>query len=140
MFEDLMTKSYNKKRKRDCASNVMISGRELILLLTQDKGSDREKEIRERSPLDTPKEESTSTEVSLNLVVGLTNPKMMKMIGRIEGQKVIVMIYPGAMHNFISIATLEKTNLLVTSSKSFGVSLDNGESFHGVWECKGVKV
>lgn len=40
--------------------------------------------------------------VSLNSVVGIDNPKTMKLTGIIEGTKVVVMIDPGATHNFIS--------------------------------------
>lgn len=60
-------------------------------------------------------------EVSLNSVVGLTSPKTMKMAGKIGDQEVIVMIDPGATHNFISLATVQKTGLPVIESKEFGV-------------------
>lgn len=45
----------------------------------------------------------------------------MKMAGKIGDQEVIVMIDPGATHNFISLATVQKTGLPVIESKEFGV-------------------
>lgn len=64
----------------------------------------------------------------------------MKMIERIKGKEVVVMVDPGATHNFISLEGVQKMELEVGNGKSFGVSLGNGESMHGVGECKGVTV
>lgn len=52
--------------------------------------------------------EAAAVEVSLNSVVGLTTPKTMKMMGKIKGHEVIVMLNPGATHNFISLRTVQK--------------------------------
>lgn len=41
--------------------------------------------------------------ISLNLVVGIDNSRTMKLQGKIKGSKVVVMIGPGATHNFISL-------------------------------------
>ena len=40
-------------------------------------------------------------ELSMNFVIGLTSSKTMKLQGEIKGKGVIVMIDPGATHNFI---------------------------------------
>lgn len=42
-------------------------------------------------------------EVSLNSVIGISYPKKMKLIGLIGGKEVVVMIDPGAIHNFVSL-------------------------------------
>ena len=48
---------------------------------------------------------------SICSVVGLTNPKTMKMKGEIGEQEVIVMIESRAMNNFISLTTVDRLNI-----------------------------
>ena len=40
--------------------------------------------------------------MSLHSIVGITNPKTMKLLGKIGLNELIVMIDPGATNNFIS--------------------------------------
>ena len=47
-------------------------------------------------------EEDNDSIISLNSVVGITNPKTMKMLGRIGTEDLIVIIDSGATNNFIS--------------------------------------
>lgn len=60
--------------------------------------------------------------MSLNSVVGIENPKTMKLKGVINGQDVVVMIDLGATHNFISLKTVEKLQIPTVVTKEFGVS------------------
>ena len=59
-------------------------------------------------PIEGPELELESTElcpvveVSLNSVAGLTSPQTMKLKGCIGQQEVVILIDPGATHNFIS--------------------------------------
>lgn len=76
--------------------------------------------------------------ISLNSVVGLTTPQTMKLRGVILGAEVVVLIDPGASHNFISSTTVEKLKIPVTSTKEFGVSLGTGDAVQGKGECKEV--
>lgn len=46
-------------------------------------------------------------EVSLNSVVGSTNPKTMNLLGKIGGCDVMVIIDHAATHNFLSLVTVE---------------------------------
>lgn len=64
--------------------------------------------------------------VTLNLVVGLSNPKAMKLIGLIGGRKVVVMIDPGATPNFISLETTDEQQIPVKESGGYGVYLGTG--------------
>lgn len=73
----------------------------------------------------------TPLEISLNSVVGMSNPKTMKMLGTINGEQVVVMVDLGATHNFLSLATLERLRIPLHSTKGFGVSLGNGEAVQG---------
>lgn len=80
------------------------------------------------------------TEVSLNSVIGLSNPKTMKLKGLIEGNEVVVMIDPGATHNFVSLDKAKELKLSITESGGFGVALGNGEAIRGNGICKEVLV
>nr|ACY01928.1 hypothetical protein [Beta vulgaris] len=79
-----------------------------------------------------------SPEISLNSVMGISSPKTLKMEGTIYGQKVIVMVDPGATHNFISLDTVRRLQIPISSSRPFGVSLGTGAEAHGQGECKAV--
>lgn len=85
-------------------------------------------------------EQTITPEVFLNFVVGLSSPKTLRLKGLVSGEEVIVMIDPGATHNFISLSLIEKLQLPLVQTKEFGVSLGNGESVKGSGECRGVLV
>lgn len=70
-------------------------------------------------------------EVSLNSVVGLSNPKTMKLRGIIAGKEVIVMIDPGTMYNFLSLSTVAELDIPVEEAAAFEVSLGNGDAIRG---------
>lgn len=82
--------------------------------------------------------ENSQPEISLNSVVGITSPKTMKLLGTLKGREVVVMVDPGATHNFISKEAVQKLEIPVLPSKSFGVSLGTGEAVQGEGECKSV--
>ncbi|XP_057252042.1 uncharacterized protein LOC130592021 [Beta vulgaris subsp. vulgaris] len=114
--------------------------KELSVLLTFEEEGDEaelgEKEFGDEGEL----EEPPTAEVSLNSVVGITNPKTMKVVGEIDGNQVVIMVDPGETHNFVSMAIVEKLGLPVREARRFEVSLGNGDSIFGVGECTGVKV
>ncbi|XP_057251720.1 uncharacterized protein LOC104883522 isoform X2 [Beta vulgaris subsp. vulgaris] len=89
-------------------------------------------------PPDNPQPDPTPPEISLNSVMGISSPRTMKMEGAIHGHKVIVMVDPGATHNFISLNTVKRLQIPVTSTQPFGVSLGTGAEIQGRGECKGV--
>ncbi|XP_074356051.1 uncharacterized protein LOC141695725 [Apium graveolens] len=109
--------------------------RELSVMLIEEEEGDIEGEGIDspQSPL-----EELMTEVSLNSVIGLSNPKTRNLKGLLGDHEVIVMIDPGATHNFISFETVTRAGVLVTKSGSFGVSLGNGEPIKGEAVCKEV--
>ncbi|KAL8088956.1 hypothetical protein AgCh_038649 [Apium graveolens] len=63
---------------------------------------------------------------------------MMKLWGLIGERDVVVMINPGATHNFISLAVVTELGVEVTDSEVFGVSLGNGDAAKVFGVCKGV--
>lgn len=79
----------------------------------------------------------TVTEVSLNSVIGLSSPKTMKLFELIGDKEVVVMIDPGATHNFISLGTVKELGVEVMESGSFGVSFGNDEAIRVMAYAKG---
>lgn len=83
----------------------------------------------------------TPVSFSLNLVnsvVGINNPKTMKLLGKIERVKVVVMIDPGATHNFISPEIVARLGLPMKMTEEFGVTLGTGETRVGKGSCQNV--
>lgn len=78
--------------------------------------------------------------VSLNSVVGIDNPKTMRLTGMIMNVPVVVMIDPGATHNFISLSVVEKIGITVSETEEFGMMLGRGKSVTGKGECKEVQL
>lgn len=111
--------------------------KELSVMLIADDDGETDGEETEVPPSPT---EEVITEVSLNSVIGLSNPKTMKVRGLIGDLNVIVMIDPGATHNFISLSTVAAAHLPIVEAGSFGVSLGNGDAIRGEGVCKGVRV
>lgn len=72
-------------------------------------------------------EVSLHSKVSLNSIIGLSNPKTKKLRGLLGNTDVVVMIDHGATHNFVSLAKLVELNIPVTKSGRFDGSLGNKE-------------
>lgn len=104
-------------------------------------GDDCEEDVSEVETVEEPERpdiESTRPEISLNSVVGITSPKAMKMVGEVLDHPMMVMIDPGATHNFVSLKTVQKLGIPVSSSKHFDASLGTGDRVQGKGECKSV--
>lgn len=111
----------------------------MLLMEEDDDGSDETGSEPPASPTEErPVEVPLHSEVSLNSVVGLSSPKTMKMRGMIGENEVIVLIDPGATHNFVSLEKVAELNLPVTESGGFGVSLGNGDATKGSGLCENV--
>lgn len=70
--------------------------------------------------------------------MGITSPRTMKLLGCIRGDEIVVMVDPGAIHNFISKEAVQKLGIPVLRSKEFEVSLGTGDSVMGEGICKSV--
>lgn len=108
-----------------------------LSVISLNEADDEDSEFGGSEPPLSPTEE-IPTKVSLNSVIGLSSPKTMKLLGKIGNREVIVMIDPGATHNFISLVTVEKLGIVVEESSSFGVSLGNGDAIRGKGVCRQV--
>ena len=77
-------------------------------------------------------------ELSLNSVVGLSEPRTMKLKGEIHGKEVVVFIDCGATHNFISKSVVESLQILRQGTSQYGVVIGSGKQIRGMGVCKGV--
>lgn len=116
--------------------------KELSVLVTQEEGWNTEDGGMEEleDVADPPPVDEVHPEISLNSVVGLTSPKTFKLKGEINGVPVIVMIDPGATHNFIATHALQQLGITCVSSQEFGVSLGTGEMVQSKGLCKSAVV
>lgn len=62
-----------------------------------------------------------TVQLLMNSVVGLLNLGMMKLIGKLGDQDVVVLIDSRAMHNFIAQQVVEKENIKVEMTTNYGV-------------------
>lgn len=112
----LTEKELQEKRAKGlcyrCDAKWMIGHRckkkELSVMLIAEEENETDGDDVEAPPSPT---EEIVTEVSLNSVIGLSNPKTMKLKGLIGDCEVIVMIDPGATHNFVSLRTVKEAGL-----------------------------
>ncbi|TYK04252.1 ty3-gypsy retrotransposon protein [Cucumis melo var. makuwa] len=72
-------------------------------------------------------------ELSINSVVGLTNPGTMKARGKIFGEEVVVLVNCGATHNFISEKLVTELKLSTKETSRYGVILGLGTAIKGKW-------
>lgn len=66
-------------------------------------------------------------EISLRAVKGGITSSTMRVIGKIEGQEVIVLLDTGSAHNFLSQAVIDKLKVLVDRSKTVRVKVASRE-------------
>lgn len=116
--------------------------RELSVIVLEDEEDDSTEDASSEPPMSPGAENTTEvniqSEVSLNSVIGISNPKTMKLRGLLMGSEVVVMIDPGATHNFVSLEKVAELDIAVTDCGGFGVSLGNGEAIKGSGICKDV--
>lgn len=83
-------------------------------------------------------ERMNGVELSLNSVVGLTEPRTLKLRGEVHGLDVVVLIDCGATHNFISTHLVEAIQLPIQETPQYGVMIGLGKHIKGMGVCKGV--
>ncbi|XP_074356373.1 uncharacterized protein LOC141696084 [Apium graveolens] len=64
----------------------------------------------------------------------------MKLRGRIDNKEVVVLIDPGATHNFISLSLVKLLDIPTDSTGCFRVALGNGEMVKGTGVCRKLSV
>ncbi|KAA0051401.1 Ty3/gypsy retrotransposon protein [Cucumis melo var. makuwa] len=121
--------------------------KELRMLLVKESGE--ELEIIEEEYFDAETEmkppevqgvENLNIELSINSVVGLTNPGTMKVKGKLGEEEVVVLIDCGATHNFIAEKLVEKLQLPMKETPNYGVILGSGTAIKGKGVCGEVEL
>lgn len=106
-----------------------------VILIDENEEGDTDEGSTE--PPMSPTKELT-TEVSLNSVVGLSNPRTMKLRGKINDKDVVVLVDLGVTHNFVSLNIVGSLGLIIDDMGSFGNFLGNGDSIKGQGVCREV--
>ncbi|KAL0539536.1 hypothetical protein IC582_023751 [Cucumis melo] len=83
---------------------------------------------------------NTVVELSINSVVGLTNPRTMKVRGKLQGEEIVVLIDCGATHNFISEKLVKEKKLHTKETTHYGVILGSGTMIKGKGVCENVEL
>lgn len=118
--------------------------KELSVLVTQvneeeeDVGDNESEEEPETEEI--PEEVQGKVQVHLNSVIGITNPRTMKLEGKIENQRVVILIDSGATHNFISLETLEQLKIPTDKTGKYPITMGTGLEVTGQGVCRNVKV
>ena len=111
----------------------MCEMKELSVLIMGD-GEEEDGEIEEEDEQGDDKDLGT-VGISLSVVV-IDNPRTMKLEEKIKGSKVVVMIDPGATHNFISPEIVRQFGIRVEPTEEFGVMRETGETRNGKGRCR----
>lgn len=70
---------------------------------------------------------TTTLEISLHVLVGVSSPQTMCVIGIINGRPLHILIDSGSSHNFVSLKFAKRMGCCKTISPAFAVMLANGE-------------
>lgn len=70
-------------------------------------------------------------ELSLNSVVGLSEPRTLKLKGVVHGLDVVVLIDCGATHNFISTSLVEAIQIPIQETSQYRVVIGSGKRLKG---------
>ena len=97
-------------------------------------------EQKELNTIEVTGEEQTMVELSINSVVGLSNPGTMKVKGKLQGREVIVLIDCGATHNFISEGLVKELQINTKITSNYGVILGSGTTIKGKEVCEAIEI
>ena len=101
---------------------------------------EEEVEQKELNVAEVIQEEHAVVELSINSVVGLSNPGTMKVKGKLLGREIIVLIDCGATHNFISESLVEELQISTKSTTNYGVILGSGTAIKGKGVCEAIEM
>ncbi|KAG5576751.1 hypothetical protein H5410_056885 [Solanum commersonii] len=101
----------------------------LIISEAPNTDEDETKEFFESTVEDVVEGEMKGTMMLLNMnsIVGLTGGRTMKLVGKIHGKDVIILVDSGATHNFISSALAHHLQLPIKKTKGFEVKIGKGQ-------------
>lgn len=68
-----------------------------------------------------------TSDISLHAIVGSVYPSTMRVLGRMKGQQVVILIDIGSILNFLDATIISKVKLAINSLKQIEVRVANGE-------------
>ena len=77
-----------------------------------------------------------TVDISLNSVVGINNPKILKLMGKIGDEELVVMIDSSATNNFISNLVVQRLKIPCEKCEKCGVIIGNGTEIRGQGICQ----
>lgn len=83
-------------------------------------------------------EKPINLEISLHALIRSQNPKTMRIMGKIEGYWVTILIDIGSTHNFLDPAVLDKMKLPINLAEKVRVKVASGEVLPSEEKFKGV--
>ncbi|KAL4030271.1 hypothetical protein IC575_008507 [Cucumis melo] len=78
--------------------------------------------------------------LSINSVVGLNDPGIMKVRGSLQGKEVVILTDCGATHNFVFEKLVTSLQLPIKETAHYGVILEFGTAIQGKGVCESVEV
>lgn len=101
---------------------------------------EKETERKELNSVEITEESRAMVELSINSVVGLSNPNTMKVQGKLQDKEVVVLVDCGVTHNFISEKLVKELQLTMRDTSNYRVILDSGTAIKGKGVCESVGV
>ncbi|KAD4585722.1 hypothetical protein E3N88_23323 [Mikania micrantha] len=88
------------------------------------------------------KEENSNevAEISLNAILGNSQPTTMKVLGLLNSTEILILVDGGSTHNFISDVLVGELNLTTQSVQPFGVQIGNGDVIRCSRVCKQLPI
>lgn len=94
----------------------------------------------ELNTIEVVEESHAVVELSINSVVGLSNPRTMKVNGWLQGKEVIILVDRGATHNLISEKLVKELQLNTKDTSNYAVILGSGTTIKGKGVCEAVEL
>ncbi|KAA0039160.1 ty3-gypsy retrotransposon protein [Cucumis melo var. makuwa] len=96
--------------------------------------------LKELNVIEIKEEVKATVDLSINSVVGLSNPRTMKVKVKIKGEEVVVLIDWGSTHNFISKKVVAALKLPRKEISNYGVILGSRTTIKGKGVCEAVEL
>lgn len=72
-------------------------------------------------------EGAETPEISLHAISGFPSPRTMRLLGKVNGHSMVILVDIGSTHNFFYPNIISKTPLTLNSREQIVVSIANGE-------------
>lgn len=114
---------------------VWENDEEVEVIEENDQGEEKELKI-----LEVEADLKSKAKISINFVVGMTNPGTMRLKGKIQEESVIILIDCGAIHNFIPEKLVSLLKLLTEETSNYGEMFGSSLAVKGKTVCEGVEL